>query len=294
MSTDITRYLAVSGRIETNDLDWGLARHAGLTDDERFALTYFADIESQTIRYLRTLLQMKIALEPDISAFLTTWSYEEFFHGQALTKLLEVTGNTLDNDRVESVSRRARFNERLEAIVGPILSTLFRNHFAGVYMSFGAIQEMTTLRGYESLHAKTRNPVLRTLCERIAKQERRHFAWYFNHAREELAKSPRSRFLARTLLQFNWVPVGAGVKSEAEVRRLFSTLFPAEHGDRLVQEVDSKIGALPGLGGIRLMHKYFHKVNQPLRRMQADRRLYANSWPGARVAATCASSGTGR
>jgi Fatty acid desaturase len=294
MSTEITRYLAVSGRIETNDLDWELAREAGLTDDERFALTYFADIESQTIRYLRTLLQMKIALEPDIAAFLTTWSYEEFFHGQALAKLLEVTGNTFDNDRVMKVSRRARFNERLEALAGPILSTLFRNHFAGVYMSFGAIQEITTLRGYESLQAATRNPVLRTLCERIAKQERRHFAWYFNHAREELARSPRSRFLARTLLQFNWVPVGAGVKTEAEVRRLFTILFPAEHGNRLVQDVDSKIGSLPGLDGIRLMRKYFQKGKSPSSGMHVDRCLDIHSWPGSPIVATCSSSGIGR
>jgi hypothetical protein len=294
MSTDITRYLAASGKIETNDLDWELAREAGLTDDERFALTYFADIESQTIRYLRTLLQMKIALEPDISAFLTTWSYEEFFHGQALAKLLDVTGKTVDNDRVATLSRRARFNERLEAIAGPMLSTLFRNHFAGVYMSFGAIQEITTLRGYESLQTTTRNPVLRTLCERIARQERRHFAWYFNHAREELARSPRSRVLARTLLQFNWVPVGAGVKTETEVRRLFTILFPAEHGDRLVQEVDSKIASLPGLDGIRLMRRYFQKRKSPSSGMQIDGRLDIHSWPGSRIAATCASSGTGR
>ncbi len=39
MSTDITGYLASSGRIETSDLDWELAREAGLTDDEHFALT---------------------------------------------------------------------------------------------------------------------------------------------------------------------------------------------------------------------------------------------------------------
>jgi hypothetical protein len=27
------------------------------------------------------LLQMNIAFRPAVSAFLTTWSYEEFFHG---------------------------------------------------------------------------------------------------------------------------------------------------------------------------------------------------------------------
>jgi hypothetical protein len=31
--------------------------------------------------------------------------------------------------------------------------------------------------------------VLAELCRRIAKQERRHFAWYYNGARERLARS---------------------------------------------------------------------------------------------------------
>ncbi len=72
MMTDIERYLTVSAKIETSDLDWAEAKRVGLTPDERFVLTYFSDIESQTIRYLRTLLQMKIAFRPAVAAFLTT------------------------------------------------------------------------------------------------------------------------------------------------------------------------------------------------------------------------------
>ena len=257
MITDSERYISISAKIETEDLDWAEARRVGLTPDERFVLTYFSDIESQTIRYLRTLLQMKIAFQPAISAFLTTWSYEEFFHGHALARLMGECGHPLEENRVERVGNRARFNELLESAFGPVLSRLFSNQFPAVYMSFGAIQEMTTLRGYERLAESTVNPILKVLCGRIAKQERRHFAWYYNHAKEYLAGSRLSRFLARKLLEFNWVPVGAGVKSQKEVRRLFSILFPAEHGRRLLREVDSRIAMLPGLEGIRLMQSYF-------------------------------------
>ena len=257
MNRDSERYISVSAKIETEDLDWVEAGRVGLTQDERFVLTYFSDIESQTIRYLRTLLQMKIAFQPSISAFLTTWSYEEFFHGHALARLMAECGHPLEENRVERVGGRARFNEFLEAMFGPVLSRLFSNQFPAVYMSFGAIQEMTTLRGYERLGESTRNPVLKTLCERIARQERRHFAWYYNHAKQYLAGSRFAQRLARKLLEFNWVPVGAGVKSQSEVRRLFAILFPAEQGRRLVGEVDAKIGRLPGLDGIRLMQSYF-------------------------------------
>ncbi|MEP7339987.1 MAG: acyl-ACP desaturase [Acidobacteriota bacterium] len=260
MKPEFDRYISVSAKIETKDIDWEEAKQVGLTEDEKFVLTYFSDIESQTIRYLRTLLQMKIAFKPDVSAFLTTWNYEEFFHGYELANLLSVCGAPLEEGRVEKVKGRARWNEWLEMLFAPLLSKLFSNQFPAVYLSFGAIQEMTTLRGYERLQKMTRNPALRTLCERIAKQERRHFAWYFNHARELLEQSHGAQALTRKLLQFNWVPVGAGVKTPSEVQRLFSILFAGEPGHNLVNEVDSKIASLPGLDGIRLMKSYFERT----------------------------------
>lgn len=260
MSADPEKYIAVSAKIETQDLDWAEARRVGLTPDEQFVLTYFSDIESQTIRYLRTLLHMKIAFQPDVSAFLTTWSYEEFFHGHALARLMAECGHPLEEDRVERVGAKARFNEWLEDAFTPLLSKIFSRHFPAVYMSFGAIQELTTLRGYERLAYCTANPVLKVLCDRIAKQERRHFAWYFNHAKQYLAPFRFTQVLARKLMEFDWAPVGAGVKTEAEVRRLFSILFPGEHGRKLVNEIDEKIGTLPGLAGIKLMRSYFKEA----------------------------------
>lgn len=260
MRPDFDRYISVSAKIETGDLNWAEAKQVGLTEDERFVLTYFSDIESQTIRYLRMLLQMKIAFKPDVSAFLTTWNYEEFFHGYELANLLAVCGHKLEENRIEQVKGRARLNEWLEMLFAPLLSKIFYHQFPAVYLSFGAIQEMTTLRGYERLQNVTRNPVLKTLCERIAKQERRHFAWYFNHARELLQQSRGAQRLARRLLEFNWVPVGAGVKTPSEVSRLFSIIFPGEFGRKLVREVDAKMASLPGLEGIRLMEPYFERA----------------------------------
>jgi hypothetical protein len=253
----IDRYLRRTGKIVVDDLDWGAAQRVGLTDDEVFALTYFSDIESQTFRYLGALLSMQPRCEPATTAFLTTWNYEEFFHGRALARLLRVTGHPLPSTRVAEVSSRARLNEWLERIAGPLAGRLFAGEFPAVHMAFGAIHELTTLRGYERLVATTENPALRTLCERIAKQERRHFAWYFNHARVRLTHSPRAQRLTRAVLRLNWVPVGAGVKTDAEVLRLFRLLFPGALGTALCTEIDEKMGSLPGLAGIRLMRRYF-------------------------------------
>src|SRR5215813_429004 len=108
MKSDIERYISVSAKIDTTDIDWDQAREAGLTEDEKFLLTYFSDVESQTIRYLKVLLGMKIAFTPSVAAFLTTWSYEEYFHGFELARLMEVCGVPLQEDRIEYMTGKAR------------------------------------------------------------------------------------------------------------------------------------------------------------------------------------------
>src|ERR1700722_9229849 len=127
-------YLANSDKIETHDIDWDLAKKIGLTDHEKFIITYFSDIENQTFVYMRTLIDMKIALEPDVMAFLTVWNYEEFFHGKILAHLMGVCGHPLEENRVARVHDGSRFRERFEATFTPIVSKIFSNQFPAVYL----------------------------------------------------------------------------------------------------------------------------------------------------------------
>jgi len=256
MRIGIERYLAHTGKIRTDDVPWDEAVRVGLTDDEVFTLTYFADIEGQTLRYLQQLLAMHDTLDEEVAAFLTTWNYEEFFHGHAFDKLLALSGHARGPLRRKEVQAGARFNEWLERYLGPLAARLFARQFPAVYLTFGAVQELTTLRGYESIAARTHNPALRILAERIAKQERRHFSWYFHRAEAHLRGDHGAQAITRFVLRHNWLPVGAGVKSEADVRRLFHILFPHGTGVAVVAEIDGKIGTLPGLAGTPLLGHY--------------------------------------
>src|SRR5262249_54288082 len=142
------------------------------------------------------------ALEPVVTGFLAAWNYEEYFHGRAIARLLSACGVAPESPaRVRGL---ARFREKIEALGGSLLSRFFPRAFPALYMAWGAINELTTLRGYERIVKTTQNPVLRELCLRIAKQERRHFAFYFNGARERLARSSTARWLTRTILRYAW------------------------------------------------------------------------------------------
>lgn len=253
------RYLAASAKLDVTDIDWALARRAGLTADEVWMLKYFSDIENQTIVYMRDLMDTDAALEEDVVAFLSMWNYEEFFHGHALARLVKECGHAVEENRIMKARQRTSITEALEKTAASFLSKIFRKEFPAVHAAWGAVQEFTTLHAYESLATNTKNPVLKVLCDRIAKQERRHFAWYYNKAKDRLKVSPKAQKLTRTLLSNFWSPVGAGVKSKDEVARMMRMLFPGDSLWQMAQNVDSKIGNLPGLEGIGLMVPYAEK-----------------------------------
>jgi hypothetical protein len=258
----IDKLLATSGQVEIDDLDWDEAAHYGLSDDERFALTYMSDIETQTIMYMRDLLHLPTALELEVTAFLAMWNYEEHFHGRALAKMLAVCGHPFDREaeRLARVRQTSAFTEVIEDWVSRFGNLVFGDDFATIPMTWGASQELTTCHGYHALAVGSKNPVLRKLAERIEIQERRHFAWYYNTARERLTRSATARRITRFALKTFWSPVGMGVKTEAEVFRLLSVLFPGPEGMKVAQTVDTTIGELPGIADLPLLVPFCNKA----------------------------------
>lgn len=259
-----SRVLELSSKLDISDIDWQLAAEVGLTEEERFIITYFSDIEAQTIMYMRDLLHTTAVDDPGVIGFLSAWNYEEYFHGEALAKLLDVCGHKLEDNRIAEVRRNVTWGERLLAWVTSKVSRLLNDRFVTLYMTWGAVQEFTTHAGYQRIRETTKNPVLDEIVKRIMKQERVHFSWYFNNAKKRLEDKPAHRKLVRFMLERFWSPVGAGVKTDAEVARLFTDLFGTGYGDKLVDDVDNKIGQLPGMQGIQIMGSWFSGNVQPL------------------------------
>jgi rubrerythrin len=257
---DVHKHIRVSKKIDFEDLDWDLAREIGLTTDETDTLTYFGDIEGQTIYYLRELLNTRAVRDPDTLAFITMWNYEEYFHSYAIARLLDVCGHGVGDDRVSDVRTNATFAARAEEFVQNQIARFLPKTFVALWMAWGASQELLTLRGYEHIGRKTKNPVLKTLVERIAKQERRHFAYYFNGARERLERSRFSQKFVRFIFEKTWTPVGGGVKSEEQVAEVVAALFGADELFDVMDGVDAKLAQLPGMEGFSVARDYAAKI----------------------------------
>jgi rubrerythrin len=263
--SDIAQHIAVSQKIQFEDLDWDTARKVGLTKQEISSLAYFADIESQTVYYFLEVAKLQVARDPELLTFLTMWNYEEYFHSHAITRFMREVGVPVEDatDRSTKVRAGARFKAKLEDLGQTLLAKIVPQRFVALWMFWGALQECLTTQAYEEVIRTTQNPVLAEMFKRIAKQERRHFAYYFGQARERLADNPRNQRFCKYIVKRFYAPVGGGVKHENEAARLVAQLFPGERIFEVMGYIERRIGQLPGMTGLDACTKWAAKI-QPI------------------------------
>jgi len=257
---DLDRYLRVSGATKPGSFDWN-SPQPRLDEEALFCIGYMMDIESHTIVYLRELLSTRIVREVDVTSFLSCWAYEEFFHSLLLRRFLATQGVEIDDRRFSDLRRRRSLADKVIVPVARLVSLMTR-HFPAVHMTWGAINEYSTLTGYQAVIARTDpgaasgNPsLLSAILERIIKDERRHFAFYFNQARMRLRPVAAQKLTSFLLRRF-WTPVGVSVRGDASMRRVCAFMFPDDAGVSALGRVDAKIATLPGLEWFDMGRRY--------------------------------------
>jgi rubrerythrin len=265
---DVDRYLRNSRRLDLSELDWDDIPNYPLSDGDVMCMHYMMDIESHTVVYLRDLLATRAATDPYVTGFLSCWVYEELWHGEAFSDFLRAYGIELPAEPKlpdgstplpTRPNRIRRLREQLGAghrlsLLPTMLGSIVMRDFVALHMTWGAINELTTLTAYHQLIRRSRHPVLHQMLRRVIQDERRHFGFYRAQAKARLAASRRAGRLVRLALKAFWTPVGAGVKSQDEVDALAIYLFgDSEEGRQAVREIDATIAALPGLEGLKLV-----------------------------------------
>lgn len=247
---DLEKYLRASGKVPTEDLAWDEVRAHPLAQGEIRFLYYMMNIEAHTIVYLKELLNTKVIEDDEVTAFLNCWAFEEFFHGRALERFLRTYAgdDVARHGAKQRLSYTSSFGRGVRRLASPLLSALTPD-FSATHMTWGATQELTTLHGYESLARQSQHPVLKELMARIIRDERRHFAFYFNQAERRLDATPGSQRVTRWAMDRLWKPVGAGTMPVPESDFTSWFLFRGDWGRAAVREVEATIGQLPGMAG---------------------------------------------
>jgi len=304
---DIDRYLRNSKRLDLSGIDWEDIPNHALSDGDVMCLHYMMDIETHTVVYLRDLLATRAAHDPYVTGFLSCWVYEELWHGEAFSDFLRAYGIEVPAEpklpdgttpMPTRPNRVKQFRERMGVghqlfLLPTLFGSLVMRDFVALHMTWGAINELTTLMGYHQLMRRSSHPVLHDMLRRIVQDERRHFAFYRAQAKARMSANRRAARAVRLLLKAFWTPVGAGVKSEEEVDALALYLFgDSPEGLEAAREIDRTIADIPGLEGLVLIEDYLDSAlaRVSLRRSQvadgvADRDPAADDDVGAQAAA---------
>jgi hypothetical protein len=253
---DLEAYLSNSKALDVTDLAWHIAANYPLTEGERRCLTYMMDIEMHTIVYLRDLLNTRAIKDGEIGDFLPCWLYEESYHGRALERLLRACGTEVSPQRAVEVRSALGWQDRFYVAATALLSAASRD-FTAVHMTWGAIQELSTLTAYGLMVARTKHPLLAEILRRIIRQESRHFNFYYHQAARRL-QSKSAQQLTSAMLKLFWGPVGSSVRPREEVDFIITFAFSDEAGAKAIERMDRVIGQLPGLGWCDL----FRRVRQ--------------------------------
>ena len=253
MAFDIRDYTRTSKGVQWQDLPLEDFRDDPLPADTLRSLQYMCDVEYHTVCYLRDMLVTPSHKDTDVTAFMTMWNMEEFWHGEALAAVLRMHGVTVDYDHLKSVRLKLGWRDKLDPIKQSLMANLVGQDFVAVHMIWGAANEWSAITAYNRLAALEKHPVLAELLKRIARQEARHVAFYATQARDRLARSTKAQKLARFALRKHWGPVGSGVMAETEVRHVLQHLMSGPDGRHAAQMIDERISKMPGLAGLQIV-----------------------------------------
>jgi len=240
-------------RLDLSGIDFEAFRDQPVSPDGLRVLRYIHDVEFHTVCYLRDLLMTSAHKDPDITSFLTFWNYEEYWHGEAVARVLSAHGEKSDTERVSAMRARLKMKDRISPMLHGFGSLLTGESWTAVHMTWGAVNEWTTQATYGRLIAREHHPVLGELLHRIMRQEGRHIDFYASEASLRLDNSVRAQRITRLALRKYWKPVGASVMPEPELGHLTRYLFDNEDGRMVAARVDRHVDRLPGLGGLHLL-----------------------------------------
>jgi hypothetical protein len=191
--------------------------------------------------------------DPEVTAFLTHWAYEEFWHGEALDRVLRAHGLPADYAHIRRVRLAQGFRDRLAPTSQALLANVVGDDFVAVHMIRGAINEWSAHAAYARMIEREQHPELAKLLRRIQQQETRHLAFHASQARDRLERSRRAQWLARLALRRFWAPVGSTIQPREETAFVLDYLMGGPEGAKLIARTDRKLEEMPGMAGLDLV-----------------------------------------
>ncbi|MBK6533758.1 MAG: hypothetical protein IPF99_30485 [Deltaproteobacteria bacterium] len=209
-SFNIDKFISASRPLDLSGIRLEDAANFPLSPSEVRVMRYMQDTEFYTVHYMKALMETHALADNEARAFMVCWGYEECFHGRALARLVEVCGHEPSRRSIEEFARPRKSTEVVQDFGGRLLSFLSKD-FLATHMTWGAINELTAIHAYSRLAELSANPIVDAVMRRIVKDERRHFAFYYQQGKRRLQHSALAQRMASLSLKALWEPVGGSM-----------------------------------------------------------------------------------
>lgn len=233
--------------------------------DKKFIpiVVYMRDIEAFTDVYYKQLIRTPTGQDPIIRKFMDRWLVEEATHAEVLNRFLHEADVPTSGRWLEEARKKIPKGYTFSDTIIPMLTNLFGERFSAVHMTWGAINELSTLQGYKRLWELAKHPVLEYILKGIAREESTHIFFYYTIAKLKLEESKWSQQLTRFIISKFWKPVGSGIKPDAEtnyvVRELFNGLDAL---DVVRNNINGSLERLPGFKNISTVTDRIARISQ--------------------------------
>lgn len=218
-------------------------------------MLYMRDVEAFTEIYFDYLRRGPTGKEKVVMDFMERWSTEEPTHAYLLNRFLNEAGFPTSDRWFSEAKSKIPLGYRIGDVIEPELSKLFGSSFGAVHMTWGAINELSTLHGYKRLWELAKHPVLEHILRLIAREESRHAMFYWSIARIKLQNSGFSQKLTKFMIDLFWTPVGQGAKPKDATVYVMKTLFSGDGQQVFDKYVNNRIQQLPGLATLDTINR---------------------------------------
>jgi hypothetical protein len=225
-------------------------------------LTYLWAVESNMLGRLRDVLVTPTHADSRVTAFLSTWAYEQHWLTTTLGSVLETHGCRLQESPDTMLGRmRRNWDERFRPTVAAIATNLMGAEITGAHMVTGWLDTAVLAMTYRQLGAIA--PGAEGLTEAIAQIKDRHLDFYAQETTARLADNTTTRWLARAAVA-RWRFPGTRYAGSSPARAVAVNLYANPGARTAALDLDLTVNDFPGLSGL-------HPVRTALGRLDPGR-----------------------
>lgn len=211
------------------------------------ALAQLWHVERSALDRARDLRVTPTHADFRVTAFLTTWTYEQYWLTRTLGTLLAANGGVRPEPRTSSTGRTLRrWDEECRPAVDAVRTNLLGSDITGAHMVIGWLDTAAITLTYRQLAAT--DPHVGGLAAAVERVKERHQAFYADEASVRLSRSTGARRLARRAAARRRWP-GTRYTGTAGAAGVMP-LLRSRAGRLALESLDDGVAAFPGLAGM--------------------------------------------